>query len=139
MGIRLRSAIVCSIVMFLLISCATTDDPSEGGLIDGIVNLGDDGYIKRQKAKEEEYKKAKATQHELMKKAEELRRERAAVNEKLNQADRRLTRETGGCGLGLSIVRFIVEAHDGSVHVDSRPGQGSTFTVKVPTEGGRAG
>ena len=48
------------------------------------------------------------------------------------QVDRRLSRDTGGCGLGLAIVRFIVEAHQGSVRVESRPGEGSTFIVSIP-------
>jgi signal transduction histidine kinase len=43
-----------------------------------------------------------------------------------------LSRNTGGCGLGLSIVRFIVEAHGGSVDVASEVGKGSTFTVRLP-------
>jgi signal transduction histidine kinase len=47
------------------------------------------------------------------------------------QADRRLSRGVGGCGLGLSIVRSIVAAHGGTVRVDSRPGQGSTFTIVI--------
>jgi signal transduction histidine kinase len=38
----------------------------------------------------------------------------------------------GGCGLGLSIVEFIVRAHHGSVSVRSRLGRGSTFTVEIP-------
>ncbi len=37
-----------------------------------------------------------------------------------------------GTGLGLAIARRIVEAHGGSVTVDSRPGEGSTFTVRLP-------
>jgi signal transduction histidine kinase len=48
------------------------------------------------------------------------------------QVDRRLARETGGCGLGLSIVESIVRAHGGSVRVTSRPGVGSTFIVRLP-------
>ena len=48
------------------------------------------------------------------------------------QADRTLTRSAGGCGLGLSIVKFILDAHGASIDVVSRPGAGSTFTVKLP-------
>ena len=48
------------------------------------------------------------------------------------QANRHLTSPGGGCGLGLSIVRFIVATHGGTVHVKSRPEQGSTFTVTLP-------
>lgn len=38
-----------------------------------------------------------------------------------------------GTGLGLPIVNQIVQVYEGSVHVDSTPGEGSTFTVKLPT------
>ena len=48
------------------------------------------------------------------------------------QVDQRLARETGGCGLGLSIVEFVVRAHGGMVQVDSSPGKGSTFSVILP-------
>ena len=48
------------------------------------------------------------------------------------QVDRRLSRDTGGCGLWLAIVRFIAEAHQGSVHVESRPSEGSTFILSIP-------
>ena len=50
------------------------------------------------------------------------------------QVDQSLSRPGSGCGLGLSIVKFIVSAHGGSVDVDSRPGEGSTFTVRLPEE-----
>ena len=46
------------------------------------------------------------------------------------QADR--SRNTGGTGLGLAIVRAIVQAHHGSIQVDSQLDLGSTFTVSLP-------
>jgi signal transduction histidine kinase len=49
--------------------------------------------------------------------------------------DRRLSRSAGGYGLGLSLVRFIVEAHGGTVGVQSDFGRGSTLTVRLPALG----
>jgi signal transduction histidine kinase len=61
-------------------------------------------------------------------------REQKRIFRRFYQVDRRLARETGGCGLGLSIVEFIVRAHGGAVRVNSRSGAGSTFSMLLPCE-----
>jgi signal transduction histidine kinase len=48
------------------------------------------------------------------------------------QADTQLSRKYGGAGLGLSLVRAFVRAHQGSITMDSAPGRGTTITVSFP-------
>jgi len=60
------------------------------------------------------------------------RRATRKVFERFYQADRHLARRAQGCGLGLSIVKFIVDAHHGSITINSKPGKGSVFTIKLP-------
>ena len=58
----------------------------------------------------------------------------ARVFDRFYQVDQSLSRHVGGCGLGLSIVKFIVDAHDGTISVDSQVGKGSMFTLQFKTQ-----
>jgi signal transduction histidine kinase len=59
------------------------------------------------------------------------RRSIRKIFKRFYQADRSLSRHAEGCGLGLSITKFIVDAHKGTISVESKPGEGSTFTVRL--------
>ncbi|MBM9504504.1 sensor histidine kinase [Actinacidiphila acididurans] len=50
------------------------------------------------------------------------------------RADKSRTRRTGGSGLGLPIARKLAEAHGGTITATSTPGEGSTFTLTLPTD-----
>lgn len=55
------------------------------------------------------------------------------VFERFYRVDRARSRETGGTGLGLAIVRHVAGNHRGDVRVESQEGEGSTFTLRLPS------
>jgi len=64
--------------------------------------------------------------------------EQERVFERFYRADQARSRRTGGTGLGLSIVKHAVQRHGGEVKLWSRPGRGSTFTIRLPLVDGPA-
>jgi two-component system sensor histidine kinase SenX3 len=58
------------------------------------------------------------------------------IFERFYRVDRARGRDTGGTGLGLAIVRHVTTNHGGQVDVDSREGEGSTFTIRLPASSG---
>jgi signal transduction histidine kinase len=71
------------------------------------------------------------------------RRDLERIFDRFARSDAGRTRDGGGVGLGLAIVKAVVEAHGGSVSVQSEPGMGSEFELIVPAtapgDGGPAG
>ncbi len=58
--------------------------------------------------------------------------QQARIFERFYQIDSSATRHYGGVGLGLNLVKELVESLGGSVRVDSEPAQGTTFSVALP-------
>jgi len=59
--------------------------------------------------------------------------EQGKIFERFYRVDKSRTRAQGGNGLGLSIAQWIITQHHGTVVVESRPGEGTTFRVELPT------
>jgi len=54
------------------------------------------------------------------------------IFERFYRAENSRNRKTGGAGLGLSIVKGIIEAHGGNIYVSSKKNEGTTFTLEIP-------
>lgn len=62
------------------------------------------------------------------------REDQERIFEKFVQSDRSVARRYGGSGLGLTLVKKWTELHSGDVFVESIPGRGSVFTVRIPSD-----
>jgi len=61
-----------------------------------------------------------------------------SIFDKFTQADSSITRRYGGSGLGLTICKALIERMEGNIHVTSKPGQGTVFTINIPLKKGEA-
>jgi signal transduction histidine kinase len=95
---------------------------------------GDSREIKVRLSKRDEYVTISVTDHGIG----ISREERDKIFEKFYRVSTGLVHDVKGSGLGLSIVRHIVEAHRGLLTLNSRPGAGSTFTIYLLAEQGAA-
>lgn len=59
------------------------------------------------------------------------------IFERFYKADKARTRTRSGTGLGLAIAKHIVEEHGGKISAESREGQGTTFTIRLPNQNGQ--
>jgi signal transduction histidine kinase len=61
-------------------------------------------------------------------------RELERIFERFYRVDHGRSRSTGGTGLGLAIVRHVAQNHHGTVSVESREGEGASFTLHLPIQ-----
>jgi len=110
------------------------DKPKLGQVLENIVSnalkfSAEDSPVKIRGAMEGEFYRVSVTDRGIGMTSEQLKK----VFDKFYRADASQT-AIEGVGLGMSIVRNIVEAHDGRIEVDSEPGQGTTVSFTLPRE-----
>ena len=59
------------------------------------------------------------------------------LTERFYRVDKQASRNRGGTGLGLAIVKHLVQRHRGRLKIDSEPGKGALFTIRLPAVSGR--
>ncbi len=99
-------------------------------LIDNAIRFTDKGWVKIKAQKTNEWVIIEISDSGIGIPSSELQR----IFERFYVIDKSRSRKKGGTGLGLSIVKHIVELHGGKIEVKSRLGEGSTFTVFIPSE-----
>jgi signal transduction histidine kinase len=97
-------------------------------LISNAVKYTDRGSVTVTIAKTQGCCEVRVTDTGIGMEAEEL----SHVFERFYRSDKSRSRNTGGAGIGLTIVQTIVDAHGGQVHAESEPGKVSFFTVRLP-------
>jgi two-component system phosphate regulon sensor histidine kinase PhoR len=97
-------------------------------LVDNAVNYTDKGRVVLRLASDGKYYTVEVADTGIGIGAEHL----AHIFERFYVVDKSRSKKLGGTGLGLSIVKHIVLAHQGTIAVKSRPGEGTTFTVSLP-------
>ena len=63
------------------------------------------------------------------------KKDQRRIFDRFVQADSSASRSYNGTGLGLALAKEYAEMHGGTISVESEPGRGSTFTVRIPVEG----
>jgi signal transduction histidine kinase len=94
----------------------------------GLKYSGDDKYLRLDVVRSGDSVRIAVTDHGIG----VAKREQKKVFEKFYRSEDSLVHDTKGSGLGLTLVRHIMQAHGGQVELDSTPGKGSTFTLVLP-------
>lgn len=97
-------------------------------LLNNAIKFTDTGQVRITNRMEQDYCMIMVSDTGIGMNAEELTR----IFKPFHQIDSGISRKHEGTGLGLSICKKIVELMDGTIHVESQWGQGSTFTVRIP-------